>query len=260
MRRTAENSGVRFLIVLYPSQLQVYPDFRNRMLAAVKELRGYRRLAGERVDPLAPNRYLLDWCARSGADCFDLTPLLSRAAQREPRPLYIERDSHWNILGNRLAAAGEAAFLERALCPVKPPPPAGSAMTPGKPAENQSNGRGSCSSSSHTAAARARRPPASPRSAGTVCRPPAIPPQNAAASVRAGARRRACRPVRTECRSRSAGRDPSGGPRRRARPPGRRTPGIAPARGGSRTSRCRRRAAGRSGVRAHPRGGSARRR
>jgi hypothetical protein len=116
MRRAAERAGVRFLIVLYPSQLQVYPDFRREMLAAVKAQSEYRHLAGERVDPMAPNRYLLGWCARAGVPCFDLTPFLSREALQQPRPLYIERDPHWNILGNRLAAEGEAAFLERELC------------------------------------------------------------------------------------------------------------------------------------------------
>ncbi|MHB8834365.1 MAG: forkhead box protein [Candidatus Methylomirabilia bacterium] len=117
MRRTAAGAGVRFLVVLYPSQLQVYPDYRQEMFDSVASLRGYRSLAADRIDPGLPNRYLLDWCARSGADCFDLTPYLSREARRESRPLYIEREAHWNILGNRLAAAGESAFLESELCP-----------------------------------------------------------------------------------------------------------------------------------------------
>ena len=115
MRRTAESAGVRFLIVLYPSRLQVDPEFSSEMLAAVTSQSGHRGLAGGRIDPMAPNRFLLDWCARSGVDCFDLTPLLSREAQ-QPRTLYIERDSHWNILGNHLAAAGEAPFLKAELC------------------------------------------------------------------------------------------------------------------------------------------------
>jgi hypothetical protein len=117
MRRAAERAGVRFVMVLYPSQLQVYPDFRRKMLAEVTAQSGYRRLAVERIDPLAPNRYLLGWCARTGVACFDLTPSLAREAPQQTRPLYIERDPHWNILGNRLAAAGESAFLERELCP-----------------------------------------------------------------------------------------------------------------------------------------------
>jgi hypothetical protein len=116
MRRAAERAGVRFLMVLYPSQVQVYPDFRREMLAEVTAQRGYRRLAAELIDPLAPNRYLLGWCARAGVACLDLTPSLAREAPRQSRPLYIERDPHWNILGNRLAAAGESAFLERELC------------------------------------------------------------------------------------------------------------------------------------------------
>jgi hypothetical protein len=117
MRRTADSAGVRFLVVLYPSQLQISRDFRREMLVSVTALRGYRGLAEARIDPQAPNRYLLDWCQRSGVNCFDLTAYLSQEAHQESRPLYIARDSHWNILGNRLAAAGETAFLERELCP-----------------------------------------------------------------------------------------------------------------------------------------------
>jgi hypothetical protein len=86
------------------------------MIAAVRTQREYRGLAPERIDPLAPNRHLLDWCARSGVDCLDLTPFLAREAQRQEKPLHIKRDGHWNLLGNRLAAEGEAAFLERELC------------------------------------------------------------------------------------------------------------------------------------------------
>lgn len=117
VRRMAESAGVRFLIVLYPSQLQTDRDFREATLAAVTTLRGYRGLEKGRIDPLAPNRYLLEWCRRSGAACFDLTPHLAREARQESGPLYIERDSHWNIRGNRLAAAAETGFLESELCP-----------------------------------------------------------------------------------------------------------------------------------------------
>ena len=116
MRRKAAGAGVRFVIVLYPSLLQIYPDLSGELLPAVRELREYRHLAAGRIDLMAPNRYLLDWCARSGADCYDLTPHLAREAQQQAGSLYTGRDTHWNILGNRLAAAGEAAFLEQALC------------------------------------------------------------------------------------------------------------------------------------------------
>ena len=116
MRRSAERAGARFVVVLYPSQLQIYPDASGALLAAVRELREYQSLDAGRIDPLAPNRYLLEWCARSGAVCHDLTPYLAREARLQTGPLYIGRDTHWNILGNRLAAAGEAAFLERELC------------------------------------------------------------------------------------------------------------------------------------------------
>lgn len=116
MRWSVERAGVRFLVVLYPSQLQIYPDFRKEMLAAVTALREFQSLAEDRIDPMAPNRVLLDWCVRTGAGCLDLTPYLSKKAQQESRPLYSERDTHWNILGNRLAAAGEAVFLKQEIC------------------------------------------------------------------------------------------------------------------------------------------------
>ncbi len=124
MRRKAESAGVRFIIVLYPSRLQIYPDSSKELLTAVKELPGYQNLAEDRIDERAPNRYLLDWCARSGVACLDLTPFLAREAPLQPGPLYSGRDTHWNILGNRLAAAGEAAFLERELCDRKVDGPA----------------------------------------------------------------------------------------------------------------------------------------
>ncbi len=91
MQRAAEGAGVRFLVVLYPSQLQVYPEYRREMFDAVASLRGYRSLTADRINPSLPNRYLLDWCARSGADCFDLTPVpVPRGAEGVPAALHRE--------------------------------------------------------------------------------------------------------------------------------------------------------------------------
>jgi hypothetical protein len=38
------------------------------------------------------------------------------AARESTDPLYLPRDTHWNVRGNRVAAAAEATFLRHGLC------------------------------------------------------------------------------------------------------------------------------------------------
>jgi hypothetical protein len=40
------------------------------------------------------------------------------AAAESGEPLYLPRDTHWNVRGNRVAAAAEAALLRQELCNV----------------------------------------------------------------------------------------------------------------------------------------------
>jgi hypothetical protein len=58
------------------------------------------------------------YCQRAGIRCHDLTPHLMEAARQSSDPLYISRDTHWNIRGNQIAAAAEAATLHDELCAV----------------------------------------------------------------------------------------------------------------------------------------------
>jgi len=50
----------------------------------------------------------------SGAS--EKTSAAARSAGESPEPLYRPRDTHWNVRGNRVAAAAEAAFLRQELC------------------------------------------------------------------------------------------------------------------------------------------------
>jgi hypothetical protein len=113
------------LVVLYPSSLQLDPQ---RVAAAERYLRKRRPdLDFARFDLAHPSRVLLDHCRRTGLACHDLTPALRGAAQASAAPLYRPRDTHWNVRGNRAAAAAEAEFLGRELCPgtraARPAPP-----------------------------------------------------------------------------------------------------------------------------------------
>jgi hypothetical protein len=113
------------LVVLYPSALQLDPQ---RVAAAERHMRERRPdVDFARFDLAHPSRVLLDHCRRTGLACHDLTPALRRAAQASAAPLYRPRDTHWNVRGNRAAAAAEAEFLGRELCPgtraARPAPP-----------------------------------------------------------------------------------------------------------------------------------------
>lgn len=102
------------IIILYPSSVQVYP----RLFEAAKQYvaKSYPNVDLADFDPAEPSRRLLAYCTSRGLACHDLTPALVAAAQENPEPLYIPRDSHWNIRGNRTAAAAEVQFLRGELC------------------------------------------------------------------------------------------------------------------------------------------------
>ena len=103
-------------IVLYPSALQVYPQF---LAATISRSEGFFPGATARdFDAQFPNRMMADYCRRAGIPCHDLTPRLMEAARESSDPLYIQRDTHWNIRGNQIAAAAETTALQDELCAV----------------------------------------------------------------------------------------------------------------------------------------------
>ena len=102
------------VIILYPSQLQVYPKlFRQTTREVEKRL---ETINPDDIDSAYPSQVLLEYCRRTRLSCYDVTPAMVDAARESTDPLYLPRDTHWNVRGNRVAAAAEATFLRRELC------------------------------------------------------------------------------------------------------------------------------------------------
>ena len=105
------------VIALYPSVLQVYPAARAELEG---ELRRRPDVTGPEpfdVDPLRPNRVVLEYCRAAGLACHDTTPDLIAASRQSPAPLYKLRDTHWTVRGNHVAAESQARWLEPLVCP-----------------------------------------------------------------------------------------------------------------------------------------------
>jgi hypothetical protein len=94
---------VPIAFVLIPDEFQVNPAVLNRTVADAHVERGA-------VDLDLPQRRLQESCDAGGVPCLDLRPAL----QAEPEP-YAVRDTHWNVRGNRAAAAAIAHWLSTRL-------------------------------------------------------------------------------------------------------------------------------------------------
>ena len=69
------------------------------------------------VDPLRPNRVVLEYCRIVGLACHDTTPDLLAASRQSAEPLYKVLDTHWTVRGNHVAAASQARWLSPFVCP-----------------------------------------------------------------------------------------------------------------------------------------------
>jgi hypothetical protein len=111
------STGHPLSIVLYPSELQVYPQLFETTIRRSEKF--FPSTTASDFDAQLPNRLMADYCLRTGIRCHDLTPQLIESARQSSDPLYIPRDTHWNIRGNRIAAAAETAALHDELCVVR---------------------------------------------------------------------------------------------------------------------------------------------
>lgn len=108
--------GIPAVVVLIPDETQLNPELQATLLATHPI---YRE---RRMDYLLPNRVLAERLEGSGIPILDLYAAFAAAAKSER--LYKPLDTHWNLAGNRLAAAEIASFLVRAGL-VPPATPAG---------------------------------------------------------------------------------------------------------------------------------------
>jgi hypothetical protein len=101
MKQLADSEGIPFYIVLFPVDMQLYPD------AAAK----YGDLAA-RPDPNDPEfiqKRIGNTLQSMGIDYVDLYPVFDRARDRG-YPFFVH-DSHLNVLGNQIAAEAISGFL-----------------------------------------------------------------------------------------------------------------------------------------------------
>ncbi|MPR32526.1 alginate O-acetyltransferase AlgX-related protein [Salmonirosea aquatica] len=94
--------GIKLVVALLPDEMQVNTDLQKRVLAK-------GTLAAAAWDNEQPNRVLRQELEKANVPVVDL--LNEFVARRQGPPLYIPNDSHWNIKGNRVAAASLAGQL-----------------------------------------------------------------------------------------------------------------------------------------------------
>jgi hypothetical protein len=117
MRAQVAGHRARIALVLYPSALQVYPEQRADLADRLRARGRHAPVSLEEIDPRLPNRVLAGYCREHGIPCLDVTDALEKARQDSPAPLYKQRDTHWTVRGNRVAAEAEAASLAPLVCP-----------------------------------------------------------------------------------------------------------------------------------------------
>ncbi|MDH5510465.1 MAG: hypothetical protein OEZ32_08925 [Nitrospinota bacterium] len=125
-----EQSGRKFALVMYPSSFQIYPRRIDEFIEGIGEVdkfiddlhspedaERFKSIRREFIKTDHPNLMLSRFCQSRGLDCFDVTAPLLAAASASEKPLYRERETHWLIHGNRVAARAEARFLKDLVCP-----------------------------------------------------------------------------------------------------------------------------------------------
>jgi hypothetical protein len=115
--------GRRLALAVYPSALQVYPAQRAALVETLRHRPRYASFEADAVDPSLPNRQLAAYCQQVALPCVDLTPVFVEASRTSAEALYKQQDAHWTIRGNQVAAAAEAEFLARLVCPPGAPAP-----------------------------------------------------------------------------------------------------------------------------------------
>ncbi|MEJ2086829.1 MAG: hypothetical protein P8Y44_14395, partial [Acidobacteriota bacterium] len=104
-RQEVEVSGARFLVVLIPDEYQLYPELvREAAQAAGTNPQDY--------DVTRPQRELTKRLQEQGIEILDLLLPFQRAARSQS--LFRTQDTHWNLVGNRLAAIEIAEYLTSA--------------------------------------------------------------------------------------------------------------------------------------------------
>lgn len=110
MNQTCQDSGAGFLLMLIPTEFQVYPETWTKYRSY-----GITQPFSPGEDGLdQPQARILSFCRERSIQCLDLLPQLRRAANNS-RTMFFAPDGHWNAEGNRLVAQvlGQAIHANR---------------------------------------------------------------------------------------------------------------------------------------------------
>lgn len=132
MNETCAKAGATFVLVFIPTKEHVYlPLLRNRFTPeAIHDFVAAYHTEAKAMGPDefeaalyantdATGRVVEEFCREQNIAFFDLTPAFRRAAQ-QGQLIYFAFDSHWNGLGNKIAADEIEQFLRRLNAPAKP--------------------------------------------------------------------------------------------------------------------------------------------
>ena len=103
MKAICDRKQIDFFVVLAPDQVQVSEE-----LASVIMKRGYQPYE-KYWDPKYPNRAILEILRSNGVRVLDLLPSFQQVGRA--KRLYLPRNTHWNIAGNKLAADQISSWL-----------------------------------------------------------------------------------------------------------------------------------------------------
>lgn len=95
---------VTLVVVILPDQLQVEQKLCQTLLKKFN-------IPEKSIDLYYPNRTLINYLKERNVHYLDLTDPLQQAAQS--KPLYLVRDTHWNIAGHELAGAIISDYLQK---------------------------------------------------------------------------------------------------------------------------------------------------
>jgi|GEM_PF-2706776 hypothetical protein len=101
-RKEAEKNGAKYLLVLNPDQYQVEKDLW-------REVQQKYHLSRGEYDLERPQKVLKAFCASRGINCLDLLGSFRKIGARGS--LYLLRDTHYNLEGNKVEAQNIFKFL-----------------------------------------------------------------------------------------------------------------------------------------------------
>ena len=119
MNAALAERNIALVIALYPTEFQLDGEKLRDAIRLANTREGGRPFREDAIDSALPGKTVLEFCRAEGLTCFDITVELAEKCRAAGKPCYIPQNTHWNILGNALAADIEATALAETVCGKK---------------------------------------------------------------------------------------------------------------------------------------------